>query len=48
MVDPFDPKKSHQRPKTSTASSQYPGNIDDEDFELEVANENSGTNDYAE
>ncbi|XP_018579639.1 E3 ubiquitin-protein ligase CBL-B [Anoplophora glabripennis] len=39
VVDPFDPKKSHQRPKTSTASSQNACNIDDEDFELEDAGE---------
>ncbi|KAJ8967939.1 hypothetical protein NQ317_016033 [Molorchus minor] len=35
VVDPFDPKKSHHRPKTSSASSPNAGNIDDEDFELE-------------
>ncbi|KAJ8936142.1 hypothetical protein NQ318_022224 [Aromia moschata] len=39
VVDPFDPKKSHQRPKASSASSANPGNIDDEDFELEDAGE---------
>lgn len=52
VVDPFDPKKSHQRPKTSTTTTNNTttaNNIDDEDFDLEVANENcsSNTNEYA-
>lgn len=48
VVDPFDPKKSHNRPKTASTSSPCPSNIDDEDFELEVANDTCSTNDYAE
>lgn len=47
VVDPFDPKKSHQRPKpssTTTNSTTTVNNIDDEDFDLEVANDNSSSN----
>ncbi|XP_015833074.1 E3 ubiquitin-protein ligase CBL [Tribolium castaneum] len=39
VVDPFDPKKSHNRPKTSSASSPNAGNIDDDDMEFEDVGE---------
>ncbi|XP_017785871.1 PREDICTED: E3 ubiquitin-protein ligase CBL isoform X2 [Nicrophorus vespilloides] len=37
VVDPFDPKKSHNRPKGSAMSSPNAGNFDDEDLELEAS-----------
>ncbi|KAJ3635920.1 hypothetical protein MTP99_008790 [Tenebrio molitor] len=39
VVDPFDPKKSHNRPKTSSASSPNAANIDDDDMEFEDVGE---------
>lgn len=49
MVDPFDPKKSHNRSKIAAANIPNAGNIDDEDLELEVSqNVAICTNDYLE
>lgn len=49
VVDPFDPKRSHNRSKLAGTSAINTNN-DDEDFDLEVsvANNDSCTNDYAE
>jgi hypothetical protein len=48
VVDPFDPKKSNNRPKWWWASSPNAANIDDDDMEFEVVNEPPSTNDYVE
>ncbi|CAG9816129.1 unnamed protein product [Phaedon cochleariae] len=39
VVDPFDPKKSHQRPKSVPASTCNAASLDEDDLELEDAGE---------
>ncbi|XP_028132461.1 E3 ubiquitin-protein ligase CBL-B [Diabrotica virgifera virgifera] len=42
VVDPFDPKKSHQRPKTTMSNAtgnNFGNNLDDDDLELEDTGE---------
>lgn len=48
VVDPFDPKKSHNRSKMATTSYPNTCNLDDDDLELEVPNDPPCTNDYSE
>lgn len=45
VVDPFDPKKSHNRSKVSV---QNACTMDDEDLEIEVSIETPCTNGYVE
>ncbi|KRT83973.1 zinc finger protein, partial [Oryctes borbonicus] len=47
VVDPFDPKKSHNKSKCAATSSLNQGNVDDDD-EFEVQAADSCTNEYTE
>ena len=47
VVDPFDPKKSHNKPKGGNTSSLNAGTLDEDDFDLEVHAAVSCTNEYA-